>query len=126
MTLQQFITALIKRWWLVLICFLAVGIGAYLGTKLLKPIYQSTVIMQVAIGSSNNTTDYSNLLASGQLIQTEATLAMSDPVLREVAKHFPGITIEQLSQEATATARLNTQLFDINVQDQKPARAAAI
>lgn len=127
MTLEQFWTILVKRWWLVLLCFLTVGAGAYIGSRLMTPLYQSTALIQIAIRSSNNQGDYyTSLLASEQLVQTEATLATSDPILREVASHYPGLSVEQLSREVTADPKLNTQLFEIDVQNSSPARAATL
>src|SRR5205814_1626639 len=58
--------------------------------------------------------------------QTEAILATSDPVLREVASHYSGLSVEQLPGEVTASSRPNTQLFEIDVQDPSPTRAAAL
>jgi len=93
----------------------------------MTPLYQSTALVQIAVGSSSNQSNYYNsLLASEQLVQTEATLATSDPVLREVASHYPGLTVEQLSTEVTAAPKLNTQLFEIDVQNSSPTRAATI
>jgi Mrp family chromosome partitioning ATPase len=127
MTIEKFLTILVKRWWLVLLCFLTVGAGAYVGSRLMIPLYQSTALIQIAVRSSNNQGDYySSLLASEQLVQTEATLATSDPVLREVVSHYPEMTVEQLSREVTAAPRLNTQLFEIDVQNPSPTQAAAI
>jgi len=127
MTLEQYWTVLIKRWKLVVICCLLVGVGTFIGSKLVKPLYQSSVLVQVVIRSSNNNqADYNNLLASEQLVQTEATLAISDPVLREVASHFPGLTVSQLSKEASTASRANTQLFEIDVVDQNNSQAARL
>lgn len=127
MTIEKFLTMVVKRWWLVLLCFLTVGAGAYIGSSLMIPLYQSTALVQITVRSSNIQGDYySSLLASEQLVQTEATLATSDPVLREVASHYPEMTVEQLSKEVTATPRLNTQLFEIDVQDPSPLQAATI
>ena len=127
MTIEKFLTILVKRWWLVLLCFLTVGAGAYVGSRLMIPLYQSTALIQIAVRSSNNQGDYySSLLASEQLVQTEATLATSDPVLREVASHYPEMTVEQLSREVTAAPRLNTQLFEIDVQNPSPMQAATL
>lgn len=59
----------------------------------MKPLYQSSALVQVVIRSGNNNqADYNNLLASDELVQTEATLTTSDTVLREVASHYPGLT----------------------------------
>ena len=127
MTLEQFWAILIKRLQIVVICFLVVGLGTFIGSKLMKPVYQSSALVQVVIrSSSNNQADYTNLQASDQLVQTEATLAISDPVLREVASHYPDLTVSQLAGEVSSTTKLNTQLFEIDVVDHSPASAASI
>jgi len=125
-TLEQYWFIVIKRWRLILICFLAVGVGALIGSKLMTPLYQSATLVQVTIRSNNNQAAYDSLLASDQLVQTEADLALSDPVLREVAAHYPGLTVEQLSKEVTSTSKTNTQLFEIDILDPSPTRAAAL
>lgn len=124
MTLEQFWTMIVKRWKLIVICFLAIGLGAYVGSKLMTPRFQSSVLVQVAIQSSNNQADYNSLLASDQLVQTEAQLAVSDPVLREVASHYKGLTVQQLVAEVTAASKTSTQLFEIDVMDASPQRSA--
>jgi capsular exopolysaccharide synthesis family protein len=126
MTLEQYLIKLVKRWKLIVICIVLLGVAAYIGSRLMTPIYQSTALVQITIHSNVNQSDYNGLLASDLLVQTEATLATSDPVLREVASHYPGLTIENLSKEVTTTAKTNTQLFEIDVQDPSPTRAAAI
>jgi Mrp family chromosome partitioning ATPase len=127
MTLEQYWTVLIKRWKLVVICFLLVGVGTFIGSKLVKPLYQSSVLVQVVIQSGNNNqADYNNLLASEQLVQTEATLAVSDPVLRAVASHYPGLEVSQLVKEVSSSPRSNTQLFEIDVVDPSPTLAARL
>ena len=126
MTLEQYWATLMKQWKLIITCIVLVGVGAYIGSKLMKPIYQSAALVQVSIRSSDSQAQYDNLLASDQLVQTEAQLATSDPVLREVASHYPGLTVEQLLKQVTSTTKLNTQLFEIDVQDPSPTRAAAL
>jgi Mrp family chromosome partitioning ATPase/capsular polysaccharide biosynthesis protein len=124
MSFEQFWTILVKRWMFIVICTAVVGLGTYIGCKLLTPLYQSTALVQVALSSGNTTLGYDSLLASSQLVQTEAQLATSDPVLREVASHYPGLTVEQLSNEVSSTVKTNTQLFEIDVLDPSPIRAA--
>ena len=126
MTFGQFWSIVLKQWKLILICFLLVGLGTYIGSKLITPLYQSTALVQVAIRSGNNQADYNSLLASDQLVQTEASLAISDPVLREVASRYPGLTVQQLANAVTSTVKLNTQLFQIDVVNPSPAHAAAL
>jgi capsular exopolysaccharide synthesis family protein len=124
MTFEQFLMKLIKRWKLVVICIVIVGVGAYIGSKLMTPIYQSTALVQIAIRSNLNQADINSLNASNELVPTEAKLAVSDAVLGEVATHYPGLTVQGLSKEVTSTPTLNTQIFEIDVQDKSPTRAA--
>src|SRR5437764_309978 len=125
MTLEQFWSILLKQWKLILLCFLLVGSGAFIGSKLMQPVYQSSVLVQVVIRSStSNQADYNALMASDQLVQTEATLATSNSVLRQVIPHYPSLTTSQLAGEVSASPRTNTQLFEIDVVDPSPTRAA--
>ncbi len=126
MTLERYWSILLKRWKIVIICLIVVGVGAFAGSKLMTPLYQSSALVQVALRSANGQADYTSLLSSDQLVQTEASLAISDPVLRSVASHYPSLTVQQLAIEATSTVKLNTQLFEIDVVDPSPARAAKL
>ena len=126
MTFEQFWTTIEKQWKLIVICFAVVGLGAFVGSKLMTPLYKSSVVVQIAIRSSSNQADINSLLASDQLVQTESQLAVSDPVLREVASHYPDLTVQQLAGEVSSTPRVNTQLFEIDVLDPSPHRAAKL
>lgn len=126
MTTEQYWKILLKQWKLVLSCFVLIGIGTYIASKLMTRVYQSTVLVQVVIHSASNSADYNSLLASDQLVQTESQLAISDPVLREVASHYKGLTADELAKQVTTTVKLNTQIFEIDVQDPSPVNAAAL
>jgi len=127
MTFIHYWTILVKQWRIIILCFVLVGLGTYIGSKLQKPLYQSSALVQVVLRASNNqSSDYTSLLASDQLVQTESQLAVSDPVLREVASHYNGLTVEELSKEVTTSVKLNTQLFEIDVLDPSPIRAATL
>ena len=127
MTVREYWKILIKRWYIVLICFLVVGLGTFVGSKLMKPLYQSSTLVRVVIrSSSSNQADYNNLQASDQLVQTEADLATSVSVLQAVASDYPGLTAGQLAGEVSSTTKLNTQLFEIDVVDHDPEQAAKI
>jgi Mrp family chromosome partitioning ATPase/capsular polysaccharide biosynthesis protein len=127
MTFEQLWTILIKQWKIIVTCLMVVGTGTYIITKLTHPLYQSTVLVQVATHSTQNSVfDINSLLASNQLIQTEADLATSSTVLREVASHYHGLSVDQLTSKVSATPKMNTQLFEINVLDPNPDRAAAL
>jgi Mrp family chromosome partitioning ATPase len=122
MTFEQYWVILLSRWKLTLVCCLLVGAGALAGSRLITPLYESTALVQVADNSDRSV--YNALLASQQLVQTEVVLATSDPVLRAVASHFNGLTSNQLAHEVTAVTKFNTQLFEIDVRDPHPIRAA--
>jgi capsular polysaccharide biosynthesis protein/MinD-like ATPase involved in chromosome partitioning or flagellar assembly len=128
MTLEQYLHALLQRWKLIVTCIVLLGIAAYFGSELMKPIYQSTALVQIGFSSTanNQQSDYTSLLADDQLLQTETTLATSDPVLREVASHYPGLTSSALAAEVSVSPKTNTQLFEIDVQDPNPVRAASL
>jgi len=126
MTFEQFYRILIKHWRLVVICSLLVGLGAFFGTKQMTPLYQSSALVEIIFIPGNTQSNYDSLHADQKLAQTEAPLATSGPVLREVASHYRGLTVEQLAGEVTATATTNTQLVEIDVKDPSPTRAAAL
>ena len=126
MTFEQYWAILVKRWQLIVICFIVVGLGTFVVSKLLTPLYLSSVLVQIDIRSGNNVSDINGLLASDQLVQTEAQLAVGDPVLRAVASQYPGLTPQQLAGEVSSAPRVNTQLFEIDVLDPSPGRAASL
>ena len=125
MTFAQFASILLKRWGLVAICFLCVGMGAFFGSsRIMKPVYQSTALIEVLVQSGGTPLVSDNVQASQQLTQTEAELATTDPVLSAVAAAYPGLSVDDLAKEVTANARDNTQLVEIDVLDASPTRAA--
>jgi Mrp family chromosome partitioning ATPase/capsular polysaccharide biosynthesis protein len=117
---------LLKRWKLLVICFVVTGLAVFAGSALMTPMYQSTAFVQVAVSSNNSQADINGLLASDQLVQTESQLAISDPVLREVASHYAGLSVDQLAKNTSTSVKTSTQLFQIDVLDASPQRAAAL
>src|SRR5437588_11804901 len=103
MTIEPYLIILAKRWRLIVISLLVVGLGAFISSKLMTPVYQSIALVQVTLRSTNNQSDYTSLLASDELVQTEAQLATSDPVLREVASHYADLTVGRLSNDVASS-----------------------
>jgi capsular exopolysaccharide synthesis family protein len=127
MTFEQFYRVLQKRWAIVVICFLFVGLGAYIGSsKLIKPSYSSSVLVEVIVRAGGTALSNDNILASQQLAQTESNLAITRTVLGVVASHHPGLSFDNLLKKVTSTVKPNTQLFAITVQDPDPAMAAGL
>src|SRR2546428_318439 len=72
MTLEQYWSAFLKRWKLIILCIAIVGLGAYIGSKLMTPEYQSTTLIEVNILSSNNQTDINTTDSTGTPANTKA------------------------------------------------------
>ena len=95
-----------------------------MGTRLMKPLYQSTAVLEVVIHTGGDPFTNDNIVASQQLAQAETELATTGPVLGEVAANYPGLSVDDIAKEVTATLRANTQLFQIDVLDPSPTQAA--
>lgn len=115
-TFGDYWSILIKRWHIVFMCLILVGGGVLLVSLIIPPTYRSTALIQVAIHSGDNQSDINELLASNQLVQTEAQLATSDPILQVVISHHPELTLWQLENMVSSEPKLNTQLFELHVQ----------
>src|SRR6266567_2221656 len=127
MTFDQFYKSLLKRWYIVIICAVCMGLGAYVGSGLLlKPVYSSSAKIQAIVRTGGDPLTSDNILASQNLAATEADLATTYPVLNAVAAHYPGLSATDLSGEVTATAAAGSPLITITVQDRDPTQAAAI
>jgi capsular exopolysaccharide synthesis family protein len=126
MTFALYWQLVCKQWKIVLGCLLLAGLGTFLVSEWMTPIYLSTALIRVTIPSDNGQVNYDSLLASNQLVQTEAQLAVGDDVLREVASHYRGLDAGLLAQQVSATPRANTQLFSIDVRSSNPALAATL
>jgi Mrp family chromosome partitioning ATPase len=126
-TFEQLFRVLKKRWGLVVICFVFASLGAFIGSsKLMKPVYQSTALIEVAVNFGGSSLISDNITASQQLAATEAQLATTYSVLNVVASHHHGYTVDSLTKEVAATARPSTQLVEIDVTDPDPKLAASI
>jgi capsular exopolysaccharide synthesis family protein len=124
MTLENYKTIFLKRWQILVMCVVVMGLGAYIGGRLMTPAYQSSVLMRVTV--RGDSTDINNLQASNQLGQTVSLLVTSSPILSDVASRFPGLTVDQLKGVTTTSYKANTQLFEINVTNANPKIAAAL
>ncbi|GCE20962.1 polysaccharide biosynthesis tyrosine autokinase [Dictyobacter kobayashii] len=126
MMIEQYWNIFLKRWWIILACMLLVGSGAYIGSKLMTPSYKSYTLVQITLRTNTSQTDINSLLASDQLVQTMTLLATGDPVLHEVASHYPHMSADKLAGMVSASVKTNTQLFEIDVQGPNPQQNAQI
>ncbi len=122
MTAQHFRALLFKRWYFIVLCMLLAGLGAGVGSRFLPRMYAGTVKLQLGIPPLNSTL----LLEPENTLQTDVQLATSTPVLDAVVAHFPGLSVDALRSEVSATAIPNTAMFQVTVLDRSAARAAAL
>ncbi|MCP4356995.1 MAG: hypothetical protein GY796_03130, partial [Chloroflexi bacterium] len=119
--------ALLWHWaWLLILCTVLAGIGAYIFTSQQTPIYQAstTLLINQAPGSSMNA--YADLVTSERLASTYAELLTKRPVLQGVEQRL-GLAPGTVRADAiTVQQEEGTNLIDVRVQDTDPERAAQI
>jgi len=115
---------ILRRWWPTLIVAAAVsGLCGYVVGGRAPARYEAST--RLIVGPIN--TDAQTLKAAGQLGQTYAELATSDPVVSSVAAKLSlGARGERLSREVSASANEVTRLLTIRVSDRDPKLAAQI
>jgi capsular exopolysaccharide synthesis family protein len=127
--LRDYLRVLRKRWKLVVACVIvALGAAAAI-TWTQTPVYQAST--QLFVAARDTSTDVGNLAAGGQFtqqrVQSYADIVNSPAVTQAVADQLNnGLDAQQIANEITASAPLNTVLIDVDVKDTSPARAQAI
>ncbi len=114
--------AILRRWWwtLLVAVWVAAVLGFLLGSRI-EPTYEASV--RLLVGPIN--TDTNTLRASGQLVQTYAELATSQPLLESTVKEL-GLKPEAASELAGSvrtTANDQTRILTIRVQGPDPVAA---
>lgn len=127
MELQRFALILWHRVsWILLGIVLAAG-GAYLVSTLSYPVYAASVTILVNQASSDQVTDYTALLTSERLARTYAELLTKRPVLEEAIATFKvSVSSEDMARKITVRFVRDTQLIQLQVEDEDPALAAKL
>jgi succinoglycan biosynthesis transport protein ExoP len=81
---------------------------------LMHPVYQSTAWLVVNL----DVTTTSNMTSSLAAVPTYAQLVTNPTVLGPVAAHYPGMTVPLLTSRLTVKPQSNTQLIEVDVQDE--------
>ncbi|MEW6285011.1 MAG: polysaccharide biosynthesis tyrosine autokinase [Chloroflexota bacterium] len=114
---------IIKHWlWLLILGLLLGGAGGYLFSSYQTPIYQASTRVMVMRPPQESVSDYT-YLSGQQLTQTYVQLITTQPVL-DAASAELGYTIER--EQITAQQIRDTQVIQLTVEDEDPARAAQI
>ena len=127
--LRKLVTAVLLRWWVVVLAAAVGTVGAYCVTKYqMTPKYSATAKMYV-----NNSTEISKSITSGDisasksLVDTYITIIRSDTVLDDVIENVDSVsTPAELNSMLTAGAINSTEVFHITVTHPNPDVAAML
>jgi succinoglycan biosynthesis transport protein ExoP len=95
--------------------------STFLISKKLHPLYQASTTFILSLGTSPSAFD--NLNASVEAVPTYAQLLTSEQVLGPVLAEHRGVTLTQLQSVMTVKPQTNTQLIEVDVEDNSPSLA---
>lgn len=126
--LRSVITAIARRWWMLLLLALAFGAVGYFVSNNQTPVYQATTSLFVGSSIQSAEVDRNDLQASQLLASTYTDLARRQLVLQRAIDEL-GLDISwgQLrSQVRTEVPGNNPQLLEVQVEADSPQEAVAI
>jgi capsular exopolysaccharide synthesis family protein len=126
MTLGEVTRAVLKRWWIVVVCIILGGVGATLWTAKTTRVYQSSVTFFVSTPSSNDAAALAADQFASRRVNSYVRLLSSDALAQAI--HDGGVTLPRsaIAHKIHGTADLNTVLLTANVKDTSKARALQI
>lgn len=129
--LQKLLFAYLQRWWLILLCTVAVGAAAFGVTKcFITPMYQSSVMIYVNNLRADQQVESitsSNLSTSQRLVGTYVNIIKSNTVLDKVADASGmDITAAGIRRVMSAQQVEETELFKVIITHPDPAVAAQL
>lgn len=120
MELREYVGLLRKWLWLIFLCTVVAGAGAYFVSKRTTPIYEASSTLRVNQAANPATSAvYADVLTSERLARTYASLLTSRPVLEETARRL-GIEAKTLSSGVSVTPVRDTLLLQIRVEGPNP------
>ncbi len=127
MGFAQFVRAVRRMWWLVLISFLVfTGVGAGLAYGL-TPKYESTVTFFVSSPGDNGDNPFTSVQSAQQRALSYALVLNSDRLGDEIASDASiGLSGHSISKRITTVVPTGTVLVTGNVEDTSRSRALAI
>lgn len=116
--------AMAIRWlWFLALATILAGIGAYVVSRAIHPVYKASALLIVDAQGTYDST-YTGLLASDQLVSTYKALITQPVVLNKAASELKDVTAAQLGSRITIADEPGTQLIVISEEDTSAARAA--
>lgn len=128
MSVARALGVLRKRWWIVLIATILGGVGAFVASSAVAPIYHSSASLYFSLRTASSGSDINQGSAYTQAqMLSFARLATSSVVLDPVVDELDGeLTPTQLRRMMSVTIPQNTVILDIRVGSTDPDRAALI
>lgn len=113
--------------WLILLCTILAGSGAYIFSILSVPVYQATTTLLIDEARNSNTS-YQDLLTSERIARTYAELMERPTTLAKVAERFniDVATLRQAISAITVTTIRDTQLVQVAIEGVSPELVAAV
>jgi capsular exopolysaccharide synthesis family protein len=125
--LRQYVSIVLKWWWLILIVTLVSGISAYLVSQASPKTYQSKATLMVGTFTGPTNPDPTTFNVMETLAQNYADIAIREPVLRGAIDQLQlGWDPNLLKSMVTARVVPNSALLELSVVDSDPHRARAL
>lgn len=117
--MKAIVRALVRWYWLLVLCLLLGGLGGIVLAAVFPPTYQVTAIVQL-----NALTNNSQII---QPVAVYAALATSDPVMAPLLKKYPNIARQMvLARQLVVTSDASSQTISIQVTLSNPNTAVDI
>ena len=125
--LKMYVRVLWHWSWLLVLCTLVAGGGAYLFSILSIPVYQATTTLLIDEARNANAS-YQDLLTSERIARTYAELMERPTTLGKVAARFNTdiTTLQQAISDITVSTIRDTQLVKVAIEGTSPELVAAV
>ena len=121
-TFVSYFVLLARKWaWIVILGMIICASATFLVSKKMHPVYQASATLIISLGTSASASD--NLNASVEAVPTYAQLMTSNQVLGLVVAQHRNLTIDQLRASTTVKPQSNTQLIEVDVENNDPSIA---
>lgn len=119
---------LLWHWiWLVLLVIAAAGAAAYLVSKRITPVYETSTKLLVLEASSSSQASYQDVLTSERLTRTYSSMMTNESLLQEVIDNLAlPLGMEDLKEMVRVTPVRDTQLIEVFVEGNDPQQIADI
>lgn len=129
-SLQEIFTTIKKRLtMIILITVLAVAVAGVTSYFVLTPVYQASAQILVNQKQSGDKQDYNQgqIQANQDLVNTYSVIVKSPTILDKVIEQLNlKQTTKQLSEQLTVNSEENSQVFNVAIDNEDPAKATTI